>query len=112
MRYWEIICQVTLDSLRLPMAILSFSSKSLERLFEDDDRTGFSPASVRKLGDILAALDNARTLSDLRVFPGWRLHPLSGSLDGLWSLTVTRNRRVVFHFFRGNAYDVDLVDYH
>lgn len=49
---------------------------------------------------------------DLRVFPGWRLHPLSGNLDGLWSLTVTGHRQVVFRFHRGNAYDVDLVDYH
>lgn len=94
------------------MAILTFSSKGLKRLFEEDDRRGVPPASVRRLGDILAALDNARTLSDLRVFPGWRLHPLSGNLDGLWSLTVTGNRRGVFRFHRGNAYDVDLVDYH
>lgn len=94
------------------MAILSFSSKGLQRLFEDDDRRGVPPASAAKLRDILAALDSARGLSDLRVFPGWRLHPLSGSLDGLWSLTVTGNRRVVFRFHRGNAYDVDLVDYH
>jgi proteic killer suppression protein len=94
------------------MAILTFSNKGLQRLFENDDRRGIPPASARKLGDILAALDNARTLSDLRVFPGWRLHPLSGNLDGLWSLTLTGNRRVVFRFHRGNAYDVDLVDYH
>ena len=94
------------------MAILTFSSKGLQRLFEDNDRSGVPPASTRKLGDILAALDNARTLSDLRVFPGWRLHPLSGNLDGLWSLTMTGNRRVVFRFHRGNAYDVDLFDYH
>jgi proteic killer suppression protein len=37
---------------------------------------------------------------------------LSGNLNGLWSLTVTGNRRVVFRFHRGNAYDVDMVDYH
>jgi len=62
--------------------------------------------------DMLAALDGARTLTELRLFPGWRLHPLSGNLDGLWSLTVTANCRLVFRFHRGNASDVDLVDYH
>ena len=94
------------------MAILTFSNKGLQRLFEEDDQRGVPPASARKLGDILAALDNAQSLADLRVFPGWRLHPLSGNLDGLWSITVTGNRRVVFRFHRGNAYNVDLVDYH
>lgn len=94
------------------MAILSFCSKGLQRLFEEDECRGVPPASARKLADMLAALGNARTLSDLRVFPGWRLHPLSGNLDGLWSLTVTANRRIVFRFHGGNAYDVDLVDYH
>jgi proteic killer suppression protein len=94
------------------MAILTFRNKALQRLFEDDDRRGVPPGAVHKLMDMLAALDAARTLTDLRVFPGWRLHPLSGNLVGLWSLTVTGNRRLVFRFSRGNASDVDLVDYH
>lgn len=94
------------------MAILSFRSKGLQRLFEEDDRRHVPPASARKLADMLAAVDSAQSLSDLRVFPGWRLHPLSGRLDGLWSLTVTANRRIVFRFEGGNACDVDLVDYH
>ena len=94
------------------MAILTFRSKGLQRLFEDDDRRGIPTSTAGKLGDILAALDNAQALFELRAFPGWRLHPLSGNLDGLWSLTVTGHRRVVFRLHRGNAYDVDLVDYH
>jgi proteic killer suppression protein len=45
-------------------------------------------------------------------YPGWRLHPLKGDLDGLWSVTVTGNWRIVFRFDNGRAFDVDLVDYH
>ena len=44
--------------------------------------------------------------------PGFRLHPLKGDLAGFWSVTVSGNWRVVFHFEGGHAGDVDLVDYH
>ena len=46
------------------------------------------------------------------LFPGWRLHPLKGDLKGLWSVTITGNWRVIFRFEDGDAFDVDLVDYH
>ena len=44
--------------------------------------------------------------------PGFRLHPLKGKLKGRWSVSVSGNWRIVFRFEKGNAYDVDLVDYH
>ena len=44
--------------------------------------------------------------------PGWRLHPLKGKLAGYWSLTVTGNWRLTFKFEDGDAYDLDLLDYH
>ena len=45
-------------------------------------------------------------------YPGFRLHPLSGNLRGLWSVRVSGNWRVVFRFEEGEAVDVDLIDYH
>ena len=44
--------------------------------------------------------------------PGYRLHRLSGSLEGFWSVTVSRNWRLIFRFDAGNPCDVDLIDYH
>lgn len=44
--------------------------------------------------------------------PGWRLHMLKGTLEGFWSVTVTGNWRIIFRLERGDAHDVDLVDYH
>jgi proteic killer suppression protein len=44
--------------------------------------------------------------------PGFQLHPLKGKLKGLWAVSVSGNWRVVFRFENGNAYDVDLIDYH
>jgi len=61
---------------------------------------------------MLFALANAPTVSDMALFPGWRLYPLTGELRGFWSLTVTGNWRLIFRFEDGEARDVDLVDYH
>jgi proteic killer suppression protein len=44
--------------------------------------------------------------------PGYALHPLKGDLKGFWSVKVSGNWRIVFRFEAGEAYDVDLTDYH
>lgn len=59
----------------------------------------------------LADLDDARVPSDLDL-PGYRLHPLKGDLKGFWSVSISRNWRIIFRFHDGDAYDVDLIDYH
>jgi proteic killer suppression protein len=56
-------------------------------------------------------LNRARGIEDLNL-PGWRLHALKGDLKNFWSITVRANWRIVFGFENGDAYDVDLVDYH
>jgi proteic killer suppression protein len=73
--------------------ITSFRHKGLERLFEEDNRRGVSPAIAPKLKRMLFALDTASHISDMGHYPGWRLHPLKGDLAGLWSLTVASNWR-------------------
>ena len=59
----------------------------------------------------LADLDDAGAPSDLDL-PGYRLHPLKGELKGYWSISISGNWRLIFRFEDGDAYDVDLVDYH
>ena len=66
---------------------------------------------VEKLGDILARLEAARTVSDMDL-PGFRLHPLKGDWKGFWAVTVRANWRVIFRFAAGDAIDIDYVDYH
>jgi len=65
----------------------------------------------RSLRDILARLDAAAAVADMDL-PGFRLHPLKGELKGFWAVTVRANRRVVFRFAEGDAFDVDYIDYH
>jgi proteic killer suppression protein len=40
------------------------------------------------------------------------LHPLKGKLQGFFSVTVRANRRIIFRFEGGEAFDIDFVDYH
>jgi hypothetical protein len=44
--------------------------------------------------------------------PGYRLHPLKGTLKGLWSVTVRANWRIIFRFEGADAFDIELIDYH
>ena len=71
------------------------------------------PASLaKKLADVLLVIDEAQRLQEIGLFPGWRLHQLKGDLKGFWSVSVSGNWRVIFRFEDGDAFDVDLIDYH
>jgi len=91
--------------------IASIRHKGLRRLYENDDPRGLTSEHVQKLRDILARLDAAVRVADMDL-PGFRLHPLKGDLAGFWAVTVRANWRVLFRIQGGDAYDVDLLDYH
>jgi proteic killer suppression protein len=57
-------------------------------------------------------LDAAVLLSDLQVPPGNRLEPLSGNRAGQHSIRINDRWRLCFVWRDGNAYDVEIVDYH
>ena len=80
-------------------------------MYERDDPGRVSPEMADRIALALADLDDAGTPSDLDL-PGYRLHPLKGDLKGYWSISITGNWRLIFRFEDGDAYDVDLVDYH
>ncbi len=66
---------------------------------------------VKRLKQILALLETARTIDDMNL-PGLKLHSLKGDMKGFFSVSISGNWRVVFRFVDGNAFDVNLVDYH
>jgi len=57
-------------------------------------------------------LNNARDLNDLRVPPGNRLEALAGDRKGQYSIRVNDQWRLCFVWRNGDAYQVELVDYH
>jgi proteic killer suppression protein len=87
-------------------------AKGLKRLYEAGEKKEVPPSLAEKIADILLAIDEAQRPQDVGLFPGWCLHAMKGDLKGIWSVSVTGNWRVIFCFEKGDAFDVDLVDYH
>ena len=96
------------------LQIQNFNHKGLRQLYEDDNAKGVQAPMADKLKKMLFAMETARGLEEVGLFPGWRLHPLKGDLEGFFSLTVTGNWRLIFRYdaARNTAADLDLIDYH
>jgi toxin HigB-1 len=94
--------------------IRSFVHKGLKRFYEEDNAKGVPPDTVEKLRKILAYLDNIEDPEELRELTAWKVHTLTGDRKGIWSLSVTRNRRLTFRIDTGEdeICDVNLEDYH
>ena len=60
----------------------------------------------------LVRLDAAATIDFMRVPPGNRLEVLQGDRKGQYSIRINGQWRLCFRFQEGNAYDVEIVDYH
>ncbi len=60
----------------------------------------------------LLQINNARLLADLRSTPGNRLEGLKGRRQGQFSIRVNDQWRVCFRWINGDAYDVEVCDYH
>lgn len=95
--------------------IKNFASRATEDIFHGlnskDARN--VPLTIWKVAcRKLDILNTASTLDDLRVPPGNRLEKLSGFLKGKLSVRVKDQYRIIFKFENGNAFDVEIVDYH
>ena len=69
---------------------------------------GIQQTAYRKL----RMLNNAVTLADLRVPPANHLEKLSGDRQGLYSIRINSRWRICFEWRDGDAYRVEIVDYH
>lgn len=97
--------------------IKTFKHKGLKKFFETGSKAGIQAKHEherkrkRKLRMQLAAIDTATIIDDVDL-PGFKLHPLKGDRDGIWSITVNGNWRITFEFIDGNAYILNYEDYH
>ena len=92
--------------------IKSFADRDTGRLFGRESVRRFPSNLARVMLRKLVAVDAADALDDLRIPPGNRLEKLKGSRAGQYSIRVNDQWRVCFHWKDGNAYDVEIVDYH
>ena len=91
--------------------IRSFRDTATQRLFEDEDVARFR-AIERVARRKLLYLQHARRLEDLRVPPGNRLEALKGDRRGQHSIRINDQWRICFDWKDGDAFEVEIVDYH
>jgi proteic killer suppression protein len=91
--------------------IKTFHGKDTALLFDDvlvQRFKSFERPARRKL----YYLHRAKTLLDLRIPPGNKLEALSGDREGQHSIRINDQWRICFRWIDGDAYDVEIVDYH
>jgi proteic killer suppression protein len=95
--------------------IVSFGDKATADLFHGRTTSRvrrYPPDLLRAALQRLDVLNSARALRDLRSPPGNRLEALKGDLDGLHSVRINQQWRLVFRWSEGEASEVRIVDYH
>lgn len=87
-------------------------ANSATRKFAEDGKNKFSGMDAETAEDLIAALDAATSLNDLSPLKSVGLHKLSGDRKDQWAMTISGPWRLCFRFEDGDAWDVEIVDYH
>ncbi len=91
--------------------IRSFASRPTERLFRNEYVSAFQSIE-RQARRKLLLINAALTLDDLRMPPGNHLEALKGERKGQHSIRINKQWRICFRWTNGDAYEVEIVDYH
>ncbi len=92
--------------------IASFRDEETERLWHSGKSRRLPADLKRRAFKKLAIVNAAVTLDNLKVLPGNQLETLRGDRAGQHSIRVNDKYRVCFVWRDGNAFDVEIVDYH
>lgn len=92
--------------------IASFRDAETERLWKSGKSRRLPADLQRRAFKKLAILNAAVALDNLRVPPRNRLESLRGDRSNRYSIRVNDQYRVCFAWRGGNAFDVEIVDYH
>jgi proteic killer suppression protein len=92
--------------------VKSFADKVSAAVFSGRRVRSLPPNIHRRAYAKLQALDAADTLDFLRVPPSNRLEQLRGDREGLSSIRINDQWRICFRWEDGDAYDVEVTDYH
>jgi proteic killer suppression protein len=93
--------------------IKTFASRATEMFWTTGKNQGMPRANVRRVAlRKLVMVDDAADLKDLEVPPGNHLEALHGNREGQYSIRINDQFRICFSWREGNAYAVEIVDYH
>jgi proteic killer suppression protein len=92
--------------------IKSFKNKETEKIYNREGSNklpqNIQQGALRKL----RMINNAKSLNDLRIPPANRLEKLKGDREGQFSIRINDRWRICFIWQDGNAYEVEIADYH
>ncbi|MGO3181608.1 MAG: type II toxin-antitoxin system RelE/ParE family toxin [Aequorivita sp.] len=92
--------------------IISFGKKETQQIW-NGFRVQKMPIEIQKVGRRkLRMLNSSQDISDLRIPPSNRLEKLSGKLNGFYSIRINKQWRIIFLWEKGNASEVEIIDYH
>lgn len=92
--------------------ILTFGSKETEQVW-NGIRVKKMPIDIQNIGRRkLRMLNNSQDIVDLRTPPSYRLEKLTGKLSEFYSIRINGQWRIIFIWDKGNASEVEIIDYH
>jgi toxin HigB-1 len=92
--------------------IKTFANKETHQLYVKGKSKRLPPDLVRRAIRRLEYINLATNINDLKVPPSNRLHILKGDREGQYSISINDQWRICFLFVDGDAYDVEITDYH
>lgn len=92
--------------------IKTFADRETQQVYVTGKSKRLPPDVVERALRRLEYIDLANSLGDLQVPPSNRLHALEGDRAGQYSISINMQWRICFRFVAGDAYDVEITDYH
>ena len=92
--------------------IRTWRNSVTRKVWESERPNQFRDLDFETAIDLLLALNVAKALSDLSPLKSVGLHKLKGERRNQWAMTVNARWRICFEFRKGDAYEVEIVDYH
>lgn len=96
----------------LYIMICSFACRDTEKIWGGMYAKKFPNAIQNRALRKLRQLDASQSLDDLKNPPGNRLEKLKGDRKGQYSLRINEQWRICFEWRGGNAYQLEIIDYH
>ena len=92
--------------------IRTWRNAATRKVWEGEKPNQFRGLDFESAIDLLLALNVATALQDLSPLRSVGVHKLKGDRRNQWAMTVNARWRICFEFRKGDAYDVEIVDYH
>ena len=90
----------------------SFGNKDTKKIWEGERVKGLSTEIQEMARRKLRMLNNSQDLTDLQIPPSNRLEKLKGNFKEFYSIRINNQWRIIFKWNKGNADQVEIIDYH